>query len=407
MSFKNNLLRTLFLRFLSFLLAALLSVPANAAGVADLTEMSLESLMDVTVSGASRYKQKSSEAPTYASVVTAEDIRRNGYRTLSDLLRTVPGVLVTNDRNYSYVGIRGFQPPGDDTYLPDVNKDSGDGLTWDAELKAVTKVGERHRLTAGTAFGYDLRKDQMNYDVGAPAPNLDSRQSSKSWAAYLQDEFRIHPKLILNAGVRYDHYSPFGGTTSPRLGLIWMPREKTAAKLLYGRAFRTPNAYEMYFTELGVETKANPNLEPESVNSFEAVLEQHAEAFGGIEGRASYAWQRSEYQETGEVPPNSPEHMAKLNLVFSLLPGKLLLSPELQYIGSRKTLPDKAVESVGGYTLANATLLAHKLPWGREISASVYNIFDKDYADPAGSEHLQSSIPQDGRNYRVKPTCRL
>jgi len=78
MSYKNNLLHKLGLRILSFLLAALLSAPANAAGAADLTEMSLESLMDVTVSGASRYKQKSSEAPTYASIVTAEDIRRNG-----------------------------------------------------------------------------------------------------------------------------------------------------------------------------------------------------------------------------------------------------------------------------------------------------------------------------------------
>ncbi|MBE0604366.1 MAG: TonB-dependent receptor [Deltaproteobacteria bacterium] len=348
---------------------------------------------------------------------------------------------------------------GDYTYLPDVNKDSGDGLTWGAELKAVTKIGERHRLTAGTEFRYDFREDQMNYEVGAPAPNLDSRRSSKSWAAYLQDEFRIHPKLILNAGVRYDHYSTFGGTTNPRLGLIWLPREKTAAKLLYGRAFRTPNAYEMYFAEIEVETKPNPNLEPETMNSFEAILEQHAEAFGGtwkataaafryriehlitvqrdpadgllfygnseqidttgvelelagklaggIEGRASYAWQRSEYQETGDTPPNSPEHMAKLNLVFPLLPGKLFLSPELQYIGGRKNLPDKAVESVGGYTVANATLLARNLPWGLEISASVYNIFDKDYADPAGSEHLQDSIPQDGRNYRVKATCRF
>ncbi|MBE0603558.1 MAG: TonB-dependent receptor plug domain-containing protein, partial [Deltaproteobacteria bacterium] len=113
MPFDNRTLRKRLPRLLFLLLAALAAAPANAAGAADLTEMSLESLMDVTISGASRYEQKSSEAPTYASVVTAEDIRRNGYRTLADLLRTVPDVFVTNDRNYSYVGIRGFQPPGD------------------------------------------------------------------------------------------------------------------------------------------------------------------------------------------------------------------------------------------------------------------------------------------------------
>jgi len=136
-------------------------------------------------------------------------------------------------------------------------------------------------------------------------------------------------------------------------------------------------------------------------------LELEGKLAGGIEGRASYAWQRSRYQATGEVPPNSPEHMAKLNLVFPLLPGKLHLSPELQYIGGRKNLPGKAVESAAGYTVSNATLLARKLPWGLEMSASVYNIFDKGYADPAGSEHLQDSLPQDGRNYRVKATCRF
>ena len=75
--------------------------------------MSLESLMDVTVMGASRYRQKLSEAPTYASIVTADDIRKNGYRNLADLLRTLPGIFITNDRNYQYMGIRGFLTAGD------------------------------------------------------------------------------------------------------------------------------------------------------------------------------------------------------------------------------------------------------------------------------------------------------
>jgi iron complex outermembrane receptor protein len=99
-------------RVLTLLLAALLFDPARAAAD-DLTEMSLESLMNLTIVGASRYEQKSSDAPSYTSVVTAEDIRKNGYRNLADLLRSVPGFFVTNDRNYQYTGIRGLLPPGD------------------------------------------------------------------------------------------------------------------------------------------------------------------------------------------------------------------------------------------------------------------------------------------------------
>ena len=56
----------------------------------------------------------------------------------------------------------------------------------------------------------------------------------------------------------------------------------------------------------------------------------------------------------------------------------------------------------GGYTVANITVSGRKLlPW-LEVSASVHNLFDKAYADPGGQEHVQDTIPQDGRSLRVK-----
>ena len=110
MSYGVRWLQRYLSRVLPLPLAILLGVPAVAA---DLTEMSLESLMNVTVVGASRYVQRSSEAPSYTSIVTAENIRRNGYRNLADLLRSLPGIFTTNDRNYQYVGIRGFLAAGD------------------------------------------------------------------------------------------------------------------------------------------------------------------------------------------------------------------------------------------------------------------------------------------------------
>lgn len=79
----------------------------------NLTDMSLEELMDIPIYGVSKYPQKLSEAPASVTVVTREDIKRYGYRTLADILRSVPGFFVTNDRNYEYLGIRGFNRPGD------------------------------------------------------------------------------------------------------------------------------------------------------------------------------------------------------------------------------------------------------------------------------------------------------
>jgi outer membrane receptor for ferrienterochelin and colicins len=82
----------------------------------DFTELSLEDLGKITVPvvvGASKHEQKTTEAPSAVSVVTAEDIRHFGYRTLGDLLRSVRGFYVTSDRAYNFTGLRGVNRPGD------------------------------------------------------------------------------------------------------------------------------------------------------------------------------------------------------------------------------------------------------------------------------------------------------
>ncbi|MEP6491534.1 MAG: TonB-dependent receptor [bacterium] len=66
-----------------------------------------------SVFGASRFDQAVTEAPASVSVITSEEIATYGWRTLSELLRTVRGFYVTDDRTYTYVGARGFSRPGD------------------------------------------------------------------------------------------------------------------------------------------------------------------------------------------------------------------------------------------------------------------------------------------------------
>lgn len=91
--------------------------PASADESApDFTTQSLEELMQVkipTVVAASKHEQKITEAPSSVSVVTQEDIRLFGYRTLSDILRSVRGLHVSYDEVYNFIGIRGVNRPGD------------------------------------------------------------------------------------------------------------------------------------------------------------------------------------------------------------------------------------------------------------------------------------------------------
>jgi len=92
----------------------LFALPAGAQEkVKDLTEMSLEDLMKVEVYSASKNMESASDAPSSVTVVTADEIQKHGYRTLADILESVRGFYITYDRDYSFVGVRGFGRLGD------------------------------------------------------------------------------------------------------------------------------------------------------------------------------------------------------------------------------------------------------------------------------------------------------
>jgi iron complex outermembrane receptor protein len=280
---------------------------------------------------------------------------------------------------------------------------------------------------------------------------LFDQRSSTVAAVYVQDEFSIRKNLLLSAGLRFDHYSTFGGTLNPRVALIYSPAENTALKLLYGQAFRAPDDFELYYNAVGYE--ANPALRPETIKTTEMVFERYFHKYtslsasgfynqiGGLvsqttnpstglihysnleevhgkglefqlsekrpsgwEGRLSYTVQASRSQLDNDTLTNSPKHLAKINLIAPLWSKKLFASFEGQEVSRRETVKET---SLGGFFIANATFFSKDMFGRLQASASVYNLFDKRYADPAGNEFRQHSIPQDGRNFRVKLTYRF
>lgn len=74
---------------------------------------SLEQLLNTKISTASKYEQQVREAPASVTIITSEDIERYGYRTLEDVFIQVAGFYVSYDRQYSYLGVRGFGRPTD------------------------------------------------------------------------------------------------------------------------------------------------------------------------------------------------------------------------------------------------------------------------------------------------------
>ena len=221
----------------------------------------------------------------------------------------------------------------------------------------------------------------------------------------------------------------------------------TTFKLLYGQAFRAPNAYELFWSQSGV-AKSNPLLRPETNETSEVVLEQslgehlrltttafhytvddlitqetdpqdellvynnvdQVKAKGlelegeakwptGLQTRLSYTVQDSQDQQTGLPLTNSPRHLVQFNAQAPLLQDRVVAGFEFQYMSRRKTIAGTYVPAV---FVPNFTLASQKLPHGLELSASIYNVDNHIYADPGSEEHRQDIILQDGRSFRVK-----
>jgi iron complex outermembrane receptor protein len=79
------------------------------------------------------------------------------------------------------------------------------------------------------------------------------------------------------------------------------------------------------------------------------------------------------------------------------------LALDVRGIGERRSLDGAPVR---GFVVANATATTSAMK-RLDLQVSLYNIFNTRYADPAAKEHVQRSIEQDGRTFRVRVIARF
>jgi outer membrane receptor for ferrienterochelin and colicins len=253
----------------------------------------------------------------------------------------------------------------------------------------------------------------------------------------LQDEWQIASSLALTAGLRYDDYSDFGGTTNPRLALVWTANEKLTTKLLYGSAFRAPSFAELYFKNNPVSL-GNATLTPERIDTQELsfnllatprlqtavtfftyqamdmiefipdefattktaqnALNQHGKGvewevnwkpWPQLQVGSSYAWQDAENADTKHAIADAPGQQFKLNANWEISP-RWQLNSQLNWVGDRQRAAGDSRPNIADYTLLNFTLHRKQLVRGMDLSFALRNATDENAREPSSI-----SIPDD------------
>lgn len=407
---------------------------------------------DFTLTGGHQWRKKSVPTAAFGAVFNDNRFNTVDERTYTDLSyqHEFSNQLNVKARlyydRYYYRGHYPFDYAATGVPPFTVNKDVAQTDWWGAELTVTKRLFDHHKVTVGTEYRDQFRQNQSNADIDPQATYLDDKRRSSFIAVYAQDEWAITDHIVLNAGVRHDEYSTFGGTTNPRAGLIstW---DKTTVKLLYGQAFRAPNPYEQFYVTSNT-FKANPNVKPERIKTYELVVEQylgnHLRALGslyqydisglisqttdptdgllffnnvdditargleltmegkwatGLEGRLSYALQATHNETSERQLTNSPQHLAKANVILPVIADKLFAGFEGRYTSSRLTL---AGNSASPFYILNLSLFSQRIVKGWELSGHINNLMNQKYGHPGSGEHVQDVIDQDGRAFWVK-----
>lgn len=285
-------------------------------------------------------------------------------------------------------------------------------------------------------------------DVSDSAPFL-RPHSRRVSHAYVQDEWAFSQDWYLTAGVRHDQYSDFGGTTNPRLALVWETAYNLTSKLLYGRAFRPPSFSELYVINNPVGL-GNPNLKPETNESVELAfawqpagtlqanlnlfryrmkdilrfvrnpdnsftaqnagrqngqgleVELAWEASRSLRLSGNYAQQRSIDEATDRDAGNAPRHHVYARADWRFMPG-WTLNTQVNRVADRRREPTDTRPAIPDYHTVDLTLRKQKWKNDWDFAFTVRNLFDADAREPSPAPGLiPNDLPLPPREWRFE-----
>ncbi|MDI6748275.1 MAG: TonB-dependent receptor [Rhodocyclaceae bacterium] len=255
------------------LLLATAGAPAAWAKT-DLTALSLEQLLEVTIVGASKYAQKQDEVAAAAVVITRNEIKAFGWRTLDEALASLPGIHTSYDRQYSYIGTRGFGVPGDfnTRILLTINGNRVNDVVYDAaisghdfplDLDMVERI-EFIPGPGGAVYGQNALFGVINVvtrtgasvngtEVALSYQGLESARTGRvTWGKLLDNGLDVLVSATARKSRGEDHFYSFPGAS---VDYPWLSGESGMARgmngikgqQLFTRLARGPWSFDLTF----------------------------------------------------------------------------------------------------------------------------------------------------------------
>lgn len=401
------------------LLGALLgaALPAADPGPAgkNLGDLSLEELMDETVTSVSKKAQRLGDAVAAVAVLSNDDLRRSGATSIADALRLVPGLYVgLINASQTAVSVRGFSHvyankllvlvDGRAVYTPLFG-----GVFWDLQQTVMEDVDriEVIRGPGATLWGANAVNGVINVvtrsardtlggliqaGVGTGPETLgglryggriDERTFYRVFAgAQAQDDYPLaggQPAgdnwSSRHGGIRVDHYQDdatqltwqadatgtdfdnhtaegYNVNTLARWSRAWSARSAVEAQVYYDRTYRE-----------------NPRLAAASVNTLDFTLQQSF----GLGGRNDVIWGLGYRFINGKAAPTGPEILVR-DRSFRQQLYSVFVRDEI------KLVPDRL-------TMALGTKIEHNDYTGFELQPSLSVMFK-----PRENQTLWASI---------------
>ena len=347
------------------------------------------------------------------------------------------------------------------------------GIWGGAEARLNYTPIDALRLSLGAEVNIhpqvQIGASQLELD-GTTTDLLDTNPTYQVYAAYLLADARVTSWLRLNAGARLDVWRLAEGaddfvSVNPRLAIIVQPTKRDNIKLMGGRAFRAPSAYEYFYTD-GEFTTLPSNccgdqLKPETfyqaeleyshrfdhewivLGSLHALLAQDfigtlpvptdpelvyfgnidedqliggvdlevrrdfrggwmfAGMIGYLEARFLSAPSADGATESTRIP-NAPRLYGSVRGIVPVVQDRLTLAARLSLDAPRRIALDGSAETEWA-VFGDLVLTGHVDEYGLRYSFGVYNVFDWKVNLPV-NPFLTQTLPQQGRSFLASVT---